>query len=456
MLRIIGSLLVLSLGVVGTPVLASDDEIHVFYPRAECLGDEIELEVWDRANGLWRKHPEHPRVPVESCQRETASILLQEIRWRCHEPDAPGFAAWHEGLDVFDPAITQSCEVGPLSSTEATPQIHIASPYEGAVVQRKKSYALIDGSVRVDGVEGVQYELVIALDRSGEGPEAARRLDAQILAARSLVSRLSPRLGDLRIGVVAFPGTKSGARVMTLPTASLRTLDRALQATRKLGTSGVDGFRSGLALALDLVAPSDGERVRPRARPVVVIAGDGTRAPFGNAFELPSYPVRIGELAERARKAGVRVHAFALAGHAENFSGMASELASKTRGSVRRVPVGAFDNDFFGGVKLPLPKLVTVFNPRTEHTARARLSEDGRFRAAVKLAPGENPLQITARTTSHTQSERTWRVSFDGSAAKELLLEAERDRMQRIRTRKELEISVGDEARGSLPGSPRR
>jgi len=200
-------MLVLVLGcVVGGPVFATgeDDRMHVFYPRAECFGERIEIQVWDRGFERWGPHTEHPFVPVESCQVESAGVLLQEIRWRCHEPDLR--PAWHVGLDVFDPAISASCEVNPVASTEPSADIHIASPFKGAVVKWKKGFAIVDGSVRIDGLEGVQYELVFALDRSGSGEQARRRLAAQVMAARSFVATHSERLGDLRIGVVTFPG----------------------------------------------------------------------------------------------------------------------------------------------------------------------------------------------------------------------------------------------------------
>jgi hypothetical protein len=442
-MRVVRALACLLLCVVGGPVLATagDDRIHVYYPRAECFGDRVEVEVWDRARESWRAHPEHGLVPVESCQVESAGVLLHEIRWRCYEPDRE--PAWHVGLDVFDPAISQSCEVGPVAAALPSADIHIASPFKGAVVKWKKGFALVDGSVRIDGVEGVQYELALALDRSGTGEQARRRLDAQVLAARSFVAAHAKRLGDLRIGVVAFPGTKSDARIMTLPTSDLRTLDRALGQVARLGTSGSDAFSDGLAAALDLVAPADDKPARPRARPVVVIAADGANAPFVHDATRPSYALRANELAERARKAGVRLHLFALAGHAEAASPLARGLAERAHGSVRRVPAGAFDNAFFAAVKLPLPKAVTIYNPRTQETTRARLDANGRFRASVPMEAGENPLQVVATTTSQSQGETQWNVRYDASAARDAFLAGERERIRRVRARKKLEISVG-------------
>jgi hypothetical protein len=241
---------------------------------------------------------------------------------------------------------------------------------------------------------------------------------------------------------------------MTLPTSSLRTLDRSLKQVAKLGTSGSESFTEGLAEALEVVAPVGEAPARPRARRVVVIAGDGNNAPFVHDPGRPSHALRVTELADRARKAGVRVHVFALAGHAEEASPLVHDLALRSHGSVRRVPFGAFDNAFFTAVKLPLPKAVKIFNPRTKDTIVARLDANGRFRAAVPMEAGDNPLQIVATTTARGHGEAEWKVRYDATAARDSFLEAERARIRRVRARKNLEISVGEELAASHAPDP--
>ena len=440
--------------VLAGPAFASGEEnrIQVFYPRAECAGEEIEVDVWDRDYAAWRRHPEHAYVPVETCQEEQAGRLLHELRWRCRDRDPE--TTWHVGLDVFNPEISQSCEVRPIADAQSRAQIHVASPHEAAIIKWKKGFALVDGSVRVDGVEGVEYELVIALDRSGSAPDASARLAAQVKAARRFVASVNARLGDLRIGVVAFPGVNTPARVMTRPSADRGAIDLALNQALRLGASGDHAFSEGLEAALDLLAPADVKPERPRARPVVAIASDGASVPFA-----PGSTSGVRELVERARSAGVRVHAFALAGHAHELSPLANKLAERTHGSVRRVPSSALSNNFFAAVRLPLPEAVTIYNPRTQDTTRARLDANGRFRAAVPMAAGDNPLTIVATTTDRSRGERDWKVRYDAMAARDAFLEGERERIRRVRARKNLQISpVRDElaARKSVtpvPGS---
>jgi hypothetical protein len=59
--------------------------VLVYYPAGECRG-ELELELYDRATGAWRPHPEHPRVATGSCHRELPDQLLNELRVRCADP----------------------------------------------------------------------------------------------------------------------------------------------------------------------------------------------------------------------------------------------------------------------------------------------------------------------------------------------------------------------------------
>ena len=182
---------------------SSHDPIHVFFPRGPCESDHLRLETWDRVTRSWQPHPEHARIPVESCQVEDAGRLLNELRWRCE--DVGVHNPWNMGLDVFDPAITESCAVGALRSADYAVEIHVATPSRSHVVRTPDRKATLRGSVRIDGLEGVAYDVVLALDRSGDGERAAARLAAQVRAAHGFIERLRPRLGDLRVGITSYP-----------------------------------------------------------------------------------------------------------------------------------------------------------------------------------------------------------------------------------------------------------
>jgi hypothetical protein len=85
------------------------DPVRVFYDGGDCGTEAIEIEVFDRAAAVWITHPDHPRVPVPSCQVEDAGGLLNELRWRCFEPDAGDFPPPWRNLAVFEPEVLSHC-----------------------------------------------------------------------------------------------------------------------------------------------------------------------------------------------------------------------------------------------------------------------------------------------------------------------------------------------------------
>lgn len=93
-------------GSVGAADASTPDPVRVFYAGEPCDGDWIELEVFDRAAEAWMAHPEHPRVPVGTCQEENAGWLLNELRWRCVTPG--GAAPWRN-FQVFRPGALTRC-----------------------------------------------------------------------------------------------------------------------------------------------------------------------------------------------------------------------------------------------------------------------------------------------------------------------------------------------------------
>jgi hypothetical protein len=89
----------------------SEDRVRVLYPAGECDSHVIEIEVFDRASGKWQPHPEHWRVQAGTCQEEIAGLLLQELRYRCIDPELPSRnSEWVVGVDVFDPVAASKCE----------------------------------------------------------------------------------------------------------------------------------------------------------------------------------------------------------------------------------------------------------------------------------------------------------------------------------------------------------
>ncbi len=430
---------------------ASMDAIRVFYPRGPC-GDRLALELWDRTLHAWRPHPVHARVPVETCQLEDAGSLLNEIRWRCEEGSSP--TPWHVGLEVFNPAITESCVVGELEGPNYRVAIHVAGPPQGSVVRTPDRRVRLDGSLRIDGVEGPAYDVILAIDRSDTGPDPAGRLAAQIDAARSWLAHMAPRLGRVRVGLVSYPHPSPARRdsrkgvVEASLGADAAALSRALDALAAQGPAGPAGFAEGLEQALTALLRSETRGgVRATARRVLAIAADGRTAPFAKGASAdPMLTLQLRGLADRARRHGVRLHLLALGGYAEAPGRLLAELVQRSHGRFSRVVHTELRTPFFDRVKLPLPQALVVINPLTGTKTAAHVDADGHFTASVPVESGINHLALRARASDGTQGEGNWIIEFDAGAYLELVLEIERERLERERQLQRKALRLDPEA----------
>jgi len=443
---------VLTLLALPVPGLADFQEApelaHIYYPRNACESDYIEVQVWNVREDSWYPHAEHSLVPVETCQLEDPGLLLNAIRWRCDEPDLASDEGWFVGLNIFDPAIVSSCEVGALAGPAPRTEIHVARPESGAEMRSESPVTTLEGSVRIEGIEGVDYDVVIAIDRSADGDAPDQRLRAQVEAARSWLRSVEDRLGSVRVGIVSYPDVEPyqppAARVHAAPTANKLLLERALDNVLSRGVAGDPAFLTGLGSALDLLVPAYEARTRPRARPHVLIGIDGAAPPHTDTAVRPDFAVRTQELAERAQRAGVRVHLYALAGVAEEAGPVARDFVETSMGSFERVSVDRLATPFFASATLPTPKAVVIVNPRTQGVTVAKLDSAGRFRAEVPVLSGPNPLEVVATTSDDLSESLDWLVRYDDTLAQRHRLAAERERMRATRGKR---IDIEAEAR---------
>jgi len=425
------------------------DPIHVFYPRGPCEGSHLELEVFHRDSRVWAPHPVHERVPLETCQVEDAGKLLNELRWRCEDPGLHN--PWNVGLNVFDPRVTESCAVGELRGADYRIDIHVSTPSRSTVVRSPDRRATLRGSVRIDGLEGVAYDVLLALDRSGHTPRDQDRLNAQLRAAAQLIDSLRPRLGAVRIGLATYPnpqparGESRKGRLELPLTSDADLLQRALTRIKARGVAGSPTFADGLEHGLNQLLLLSGGAERPAARRVLVLAAEGHAAPFvADTAPDPVLFMRLDDLAADARKSGVRLHILALGGYAEEPTPLVQDLVARSFGRFLRVPVGGLDGPLFSSVSLPQPEEVQITSALTGTRHAAHIDHVGHFTVEVPLEAGLNRLRLKARTSDNRHHERDWIVEYDASQYLELVLEAERDRVARERSlqRKALEVQV--------------
>jgi len=460
------------------------DPVFVFYPRDICSGDRIALEVWSRDEQRWIEHPRHPVVRLDSCQLEDAGVLLNEIRWQCFdakrsEPDPH----WNVGVRVFDSEIMQHCGVARTGNGFGETEIHVSTPKPGETISDADGNLEIEGSVWIGGLPGAQYDVVIAIDTSQPASDASdeqlRAADAsgraapeskpvdplfeQVRAARHFVDSIRDRLGDVRVGIVSFPGLDrkrargngpaatraepTGAARRELPlTSDGAAIDRALGRIVERGRAGPMSFGAGLDLAVDeLQRPPDWPgAARPGARRVVVLAADARgRLPFGQGAQSDrEFREHSVESARHASQRGVALHLFALGGISEAPPAFIDEMLANSAGSFTRVQTTDLDAALLTRVRLPYLEEISIHAAADDAQIGAlSMQPDGSFAASVPLAPGANSLILRARTSDGNERESRLAVEFDASAYQAQLLAQEAERIRRARS-KQLVLEV--------------
>jgi hypothetical protein len=466
------------------------DPVFVFYPRDFCSGERIELEVWRRDEQRWVKHPRHPEIPVDSCQLEDAGVLLNEIRWRCLERGrSDQNQDWSVGVRVFEPSVMQRCAVTRTGGGFGETEIHVSTPKPGETISDADGNVEIQGSVWIGGLAGAEYDIVIAIDtsaaesrddsdtplanapneRAPSQPSPTDPLTAQVRAARAFVETIRDRLGEVRVGIVSFPGidAKSASRRAAASSAAstgdsgilfarreLPLTDDAVALHRALGRlsqrdrAGPNSFTDGLSLAIDeLFRPPDWPgAARPGARRIVMLSANGSGGfPFGPSAQADrDFRERNVERARNASLRGVALHLFALGGISEEPPAFIDEMLANSASSFTRVQspdLGAF---FADRVSLPYLERLSIHDAATgQPIGNSSFTSDGRFSALVPLSPGENHLTVRAQTSDGDERESPLALDFDASAYQDRLLALEAARIRRAQS-KNLMLEVAD------------
>jgi hypothetical protein len=446
------------------------DPVLVFYGRSDCRGERIELEVYDRELEVWREHPAHPRVHVDTCQVEDAGQLWNEIRWRCEEPpgtDPP--SVWSVGLDVFDPRVMEQCAVG-RREAETGVDLRVVKPERGTTVRNPTMEVAIEGSVRMNGLAGGDYDVVLALDRSADTQRGdVDLLAAEVTAARDFVATLQPRLGSVRIGIVSYPnlppvpgdGGTGALREVALG-ADPAALDAALETLKARGASGFSTFLSAFEYGLRELDPAHRLGARPQARKVLVLVTSARgRVPLGpGADQDAAFGARLASLAQRVRANGVMLHVIGLAGVADKPPESIASALRQSGGSLHRVALPALATPFLEAVALPELRAVSIENRTAKLAPReAKLDPDGHFALTLPAAPGANRLRLRATLSDGAEASREWDFRFDDSWVRERLLAAEAERLRRARQQKRLRLDpqwteTAPDGTGKAPAPP--
>jgi hypothetical protein len=238
-------------------------------------------------------------------------------------------------------------------------------------------------------------------------------LAAEVAAAEKLLGGLDPR--STRVGLVTFAGEPVGlgarvtggrrvrraARAEEPLTSDYKRLHRALAAVRERGARGMTHMAAGVDQAsVELLGLAGSlSRPDPDSEKVVLFFTDGEPTlPYlgsesGNVRE-------VLQSAHRARRAGVRIHSFAIGPEALAGPISTVEMASITDGLFTPVRDPGNLVRFIEGVSFANIAEVEVLNTTSgEEAFQTRVHADGSWDALVPLEAGENHLEVRVRAS---------------------------------------------------------
>ncbi len=211
---------------------------------------------------------------------------------------------------------------------------------------------------------------------------------AELAAARTLLPRLDA--ATTRVALVTFGSSVRRVLPLATPGEALAALDSA-----DLGAQigGTNVWRALVQSSRILDASPD-----PGARRSILLITDG----FPN---LPPPQQRaedlVSEEAEALAAVGVRVHVLAIAADQIEPRPVLEELARVTGGSFQHMNDPTELPVWLANTALSPIEAIEVKNATTGAAGLAvRLLPDGRFDAIVKLAPGDNRIEVRARTAA--------------------------------------------------------
>lgn len=404
-------------------------------------------------------------------------------------------------------AAATRAEAVPRTLSPRSLQLEIELPAEDAIVGDAAG-VFVAGRALALRAETRRFDIVIVIDTSvstsestgvdvdGDGvvgiplPEATRSFDypgstdpgdsilaAEVAAAEKLLGGLDPR--NTRVGLVTFagepvqvrPGVAGVVRVRRAAlteeplTSDYKRLRRALTGVHERGARGGTHMAAGIDQAsVELLGVAGSlSRPDPNSEKIILFFTDG--APTLPYWNSESGNVRaVLQSAQRARRAGVRIHSFAIGPEALEGPVSAVEMAAITDGLFTPVRHPGRLVRFIEDVSFANIAEVQVINATSGESAfQVRVHADGSWDALVPLQAGENHLEVRARSTDGAEATERVTVHHEPGATgpfipaelvpkhNQLLemrladlrherLEAERGRAEKMRRELSLEI----------------
>jgi hypothetical protein len=333
-------------------------------------------------------------------------------------------------------------------------QLRIDHPADGSIAADSRCGVFVSGRAHGLRGEAQRFDVVMALDTSrstidpagadinengvvgrqrlghlgsifgaGSSDPGDSILAAEVAAARQLLNSLNAR--STRVALVVFAGdpntagwgrsTSRAAHTLEPLTNQYARIERALDevvATEPIGSThmaaGVDQATTELLGLRSAISKTD-----PQAEKIVFFFTDGQPTlPYGPDMEADNVRAVL-RAANRARRGGVRIHAFAIGPHALEGPIATVEMASRTGGYFTPVRHPGDLIDLVEEVSVANIEEVVLSSDTTGEAANPfHLTQDGVWAGLVRLVPGENRIRARARTKDGAKAETTLSIAF--------------------------------------------
>jgi hypothetical protein len=285
-------------------------------------------------------------------------------------------------------------------------------------------------------------------------------LAAEVAAARQLLRGLDPR--STRVSLVSFAGDPNGgggmfsrgpgAPALTLEplTNQYSRIERGLDSILEREPAGSTHMAAGVDQATVELLGLRGALSKPdaKAEKIVLFFTDGQPTlPYGPGFEADNVRAVL-RAANRAHRASIRIHSFAIGPDALEGPVATVEMASRTNGYFTPVRHPGDLVDVVEQVSFADLSGVELRNLTTGEEAHPfRATADGSWGGFVKAQPGRNSLEVVARATDGTVARQTFDVELDpqadaGDVAPELVVARNRLLEDCLRLLKEMRLAA--------------
>lgn len=260
-------------------------------------------------------------------------------------------------------------------------------------------------------------------------------LAAEVAAAEKIVDGLDPK--RTRVGVVTFAGEavlkvlrdfdrppiRRAALVQEPLTSDHRRVRDALGELSRSAPYGMTHVAAGIDLAvLELLglAGSVGS-ADPDSTKTILFFTDGQPTLPYLASEAANVEA-VRRAADRARRAGVRIHSFAIGPEALEGPLAAVEMAAVTEGRFTPVPDPGRLAEFVEAMPFADVQQVVVRNTTADLDAHeVRLHIDGSWEALVPLRVGKNQIEVHARSIRGSEARETLLVHYAPGSVRPVL-----------------------------------